>query len=427
MFRQLRRKFIGLSMLSVLIVLTLIMGAVNLINYRSMTKSADQKLVLLAGQGGRFGSKPPEDKPPGDFDAETPFSSRYFSVNLSANNQVTASDTDHIAAINAEQAASYAQKLASGGLPRQGYLGRYRYLLQEKSADQGKSKSDSQSQDKKTDSSDTTARTYYFLDTQPQMQSFYSFLYGSLAAGAGGLLFVFLLLLPASRRAVGPIVESYSKQRQFITDASHELKTPLAVLAANNEVIEMDYGTSEWTVSNHRQIDRLNALVEKLVFLSRMEEEGPRLTIEKVDFSQMVLEAAESFDAPARASGRSLTISVAPSISLECDPASMQQLLNLLLDNALKYSDQGGSIEVTLASTAKGKLLTIRNTVDSIPQGDLSRLFERFYRLDSSRNSKTGGYGIGLAVAKAIVKTHKGKITATSPDGKSVIFTVILP
>ena len=189
----------------------------------------------------------------------------------------------------------------------------------------------------------------------------------------------------------------------------------------------MDYGTSEWTVSNHRQIDRLNALVEKLVLLSRMEEEGSRLAIEKIDFSQMVLEAAESFDAPARTRGRSLTISVAPSISLECDPASMQQLLSLLLDNALKYSDQGGSIEVTLASTAKGKLLTIRNTVDSIPQGDLSRLFERFYRLDSSRNSKTGGYGIGLAVAKAIVKTHKGKITATSPDGKSVIFTVLLP
>lgn len=427
MFRQLRRKFIGLSMLSVLIVLTLIMGTVNLINYQSITTSADQKLALLAGQGGHFGSKPPEDKPPGDFDAETPFSSRYFSVGLSSDNQVTASDTDHIAAINAEQAASYAQKLASEGLPRQGYLGRYRYLLQEKSTGQDGSKPDSQNRDRQAISSDTTARTYYFLDTKPQMQSFYSFLCGSLAVGAGGLLLVFLLLLPASKRAVGPIVESYMKQRQFITDANHELKTPLAVLAANNEVIEMDYGRSEWTVSNHRQIDRLNALVEKLVFLSRMEEENPRLTVEKIDFSQMVLEAAESFDAPARTSGRSLTISVAPSISLECDPASMQQLLNLLLDNALKYSDRGGSIEVTLSSTSRGKLLTIRNTVASIPQGDLSRLFERFYRLDSSRNTKTGGYGIGLAVAKAIVKTHRGKITAMSPDGKSVIFTVLLP
>lgn len=406
MFRKLRRKFIGLSMLSVLLVLSLIMGAVNLINYRSMTRSADEKLSLLASQGGRFGDKPPGGRPPGDFDAETPFSSRYFSVSLSSDNRVISSDTDHIAAIDADQAVSYAQKLAAKGLPRQGYLGRYRYLLRE---------------------ADTSARTYYFLDTQPQRQSFYSFLYGSLAAGAGGLFLVFLLLLPASVWAVGPIVESYNKQKQFITDANHELKTPLAVLAANNEVIEMDCGASEWTASNRRQINRLSSLVEKLVFLSRMDEESPRINIEEVDFSQMVLEAAESFDAPARTGGRSLTINVTPSISLECDPASMQQLLSLLLDNALKYSDEGGSIEVSLSSTARGKLLTIRNTVSSIPQGDLSRLFERFYRLDSSRNSKTGGYGIGLAVAKAIVKTHKGKITAASPDGKSVIFTVLLP
>lgn len=427
MFRKLRRKFIGLSMLSVLLVLSLIMGAVNLINYRSMTRSADEKLSLLASQGGRFSDKPPGGRPPGDFDAETPFSSRYFSVSLSSDNRVISSDTDHIAAIDADQAVSYAQKLAAKGLPRQGYLGRYRYLLREADTNSAASESGRQTKSAQGDSSATVARTYYFLDTQTQRQSFYSFLYGSLAAGAGGLFLVFLLLLPASVWAVGPIVESYNKQKQFITDANHELKTPLAVLAANNEVIEMDWGASEWTASNRRQINRLSSLVEKLVFLSRMDEESPRINIEEVDFSQMVLEAAESFDAPARTGGRSLTINVAPSISLECDPASMQQLLSLLLDNALKYSDEGGSIEVSLSSTARGKLLTIRNTVSSIPQGDLSRLFERFYRLDSSRNSKTGGYGIGLAVAKAIVKTHKGKITAASPDGKSVIFTVLLP
>ena len=144
-------------------------------------------------------------------------------------------------------------------------------------------------------------------------------------------------------------------------------------------------------------------------------------------FSDMVEETAHSFLAPAKQQNKSLTLSVEPMLSLCGDEKALSQLVTILLDNALKHSDEGGHITISLSHSGKSVRLTVENTSAPIDAGQLPQLFDRFYRGDRSRSSQTGGYGIGLSIAKAIVQAHKGKITAASRDGNSVLITVTLP
>lgn len=229
-----------------------------------------------------------------------------------------------------------------------------------------------------------------------------------------------------SRLAVKPFAESYQKQKRFITDASHEIKTPLTIIDANTEVLNMEYGENEWLKSTSNQVKRLTKLTERLVFLSRMDEE--REVLQKTDFSisDAVYEAARSFKAMAKSQNKTLNISVQPNVSYYGDESSIIRLVFLLLENAMKYSDDEGTVSLKFCTNGKNKVLSVKNTVAEIQKGKLDMLFDRFYRIDMSRNSQTGGFGIGLSVAKAIVNAHKGKITAVSSDGKSIEITAVL-
>ena len=226
--------------------------------------------------------------------------------------------------------------------------------------------------------------------------------------------------------AVKPFAESYQKQKRFITDASHEIKTPLTIIDANTEVLNMKYGENEWLKSTSNQVKRLTKLTERLVFLSRMDEE--REVLQKTDFSisDAVYEAARSFKAMAKSQNKTLNISVQPNVSYYGDESSIIRLVSLLLENAMKYSDDEGTVSLKFCTNGKNKVLSVKNTVAEIQKGKLDMLFDRFYRIDKSRNSQTGGFGIGLSVAKAIVNAHKGKITAVSTDGKSIEITAVL-
>ena len=241
------------------------------------------------------------------------------------------------------------------------------------------------------------------------------------------MLLVFLLVFFISKIVVKPIADSYEKQKRFITDAGHEIKTPLAIIDANTEVLEMEQGESEWTASIKNQVNRLSSLTERLIFLSKMDEETIIFSMEEFSLSGLISDMAASFQAVAKAQEKVLQLEIEQGVFYYGNESSFRQLLSILIDNAMKYSNPYGNITLSLHQSERKVEFMISNTVDQVPQGNLDRLFERFYRLDSSRNSETGGYGLGLSAAKAIIIAHKGKITAWSANGKLISFLIVLP
>lgn len=237
-----------------------------------------------------------------------------------------------------------------------------------------------------------------------------------------------ILLLLLSKRIVRPVAESYEKQKQFITDAGHELKTPLTIIGADADLAEMECGENQWIQDIRRQTQRLTELTQDLIYLSRMEEEG--LSLQSIDFplSDVAEEMAHSFLPLAQNQGKRLEIAVQPMLSFRGDEKSIRQLCSILLDNALKYSPQEGELLFRLEKQGKNILLSVSNTTSQpIKKEELCHLFDRFYRTDPSRNSQTGGYGLGLSIARSIVTAHKGKIRAESPQESVLTIQVTLP
>ena len=422
--RRLRRKFILVAMGAVTVVLTLIIAGINIVNYSHVCKMADARLdYILAGKDGIDWGDEPKAEPANGKDAgdsqagirirhfegmtaESPFDTRYFTVTIDAG-QVADVNTARIAAVGAKRAASIAAKLHSKGWVS-GFSGNYRYT---------------------TDVQDDET-TYVFVDCSRELASFYSFLSASVAISCIGWLAVLAIVTAASGAVIRPMVESYSKQKRFITDASHEIKTPLAVIDAANEVQEIESGESEWTQSIHEQVARLTALTERLVFLARMDEGSAGFTMASIDLSEAVDKAAAPFESVVVSRGKRLSMSVATGVRAHADAAAVTQVVELLLDNATRYASEDSVIELSLRAVSRGAgkgsaELVVSNAVDELPEGDLDRLFDRFYRADVSRNSKTGGSGVGLSVVRAIAEAHGGSATVSGHDHQ-ITFTVRL-
>lgn len=419
MIRSLRKKFIVTAMLSVFAALLLIVGGINVVSYANVVKNAGIRMDFLAGDTDqKFPPMLPDGEKRGDKDLqrevpfffggnrlteEAPYDSRYFTVQFNAAGQATSVNTGKIAAVDTAEAQEMAAALYAKGKTA-GFTGSYRYRAE----------------------TNDTGTLYIFLDCSRELNTFYAFLTASVGASLGGMLLFFLLILFFTKMALKPAEESYEKQKRFITDASHEIKTPLAVIGAAAEVIELDAGESEWTESIRHQIGRLSSLTEKLVLLSRMDEESYRPETREFSLSDTVRETAESFLPVAQERGKKYEINVEEGVSYTGDPDGIRQVTSLLVDNAMKYSDENGTVRVTLAKSGKNRVLSVYNTVEAIEKGDHKEFFERFYRADASRSSASGGHGIGLSVAKAVVERHKGKITAGSADGKSVELRCVL-
>lgn len=426
--RRLRRKFVLVAMGAVTVVLAFIIAGINIVNYTHVCKMADARLgYIMAGMDGIDWEDEPKIESGNDggtnagmvadgvragvlvghfegMTAESPFDTRYFTVTL-VEGQVVDVNIDRIAAVSAKRAARIASKLDSKGLTS-GFSGNYRYTT--------------------TAEGDETA--YVFVDCTRELTSFHSFLSASVAISCIGWLAVLAIVAVASGAVIRPMVESYSKQKRFITDASHEIKTPLAVIDAANEVQEIESGESEWTQSIHEQVARLTALTERLVFLARMDEGSAGFTMASIDLSEAVDKAAAPFKSVAVSRGKRLSTSIATDVWAHADAAAVAQVVELLLDNATRYASEGSVIELSLRAVSRGKgkgtaELVVSNAVDELPEGDLDRLFDRFYRVDVSRSSKTGGSGVGLSVVRAIAEAHGGAASVCG-HGNQITFTV---
>lgn len=411
MIRVLRRRLIAVSMLSLLTVLAIIVTAVNVINYQQVAQEADGVLAMLAEGDGRFPVAEPGGKPMGDrspnkrpqLSPEMPYETRFFTVLLHSDGTVLSSELSHIAAVDEQAATQMATKVVSG-TRRSGYHGNYRYTV--------------------VDRVDGTL--VIFLDCTRSLSHFRDFLGISCLIAVIGLAAVFLLIWLLSGRIVKPLLQAHEKQRQFITDAGHEIKTPITIIDADAELLEMELGDNEWLQDIRQQVKRLGDLTGDLIFLSRMDEEQKKLQVIDFPLSDVVSETAGSFQAPAKREGKVLTLTVEPMLTLCGDEKSIRQLVSILMDNAVKYTDEGGSIDLTLRLQGKTAVLTVSNTCCGMTTAETDKLFDRFYRTDRSRNSSTGGYGIGLSIAKAVVNAHKGKITAAK-DGDRLVLTATLP
>ena len=248
-------------------------------------------------------------------------------------------------------------------------------------------------------------------------------------ASLGGILLAWLLVTLFSRKAVEPTLRNMEQQKRFITDASHELKTPLTVISTNMELLQMELPENQWIRSTQKQTGILRKLVDELVYLSRMEEENPTLTLEPLPLQELIPEAAEPFQAMAEYQGREMTLEVEANLTVIGDRSSIQRLISTLCDNAVKYASGEGPIRITARGEGKHAILEISNPVsEPLSREQCDHLFDRFYRADPSRSKgKHSGFGIGLAIAAAIVEKHGGRISAAISSADRFMFTCLLP
>lgn len=266
-----------------------------------------------------------------------------------------------------------------------------------------------------------------FADTSQERDSMHELLKNALLVGAAALALVFLASIFLARRAVRPVEEAWTRQRQFVGDASHELKTPLTVILSNADMILSHPGAdaARWAGNIKAEGDRMKDLVQQLLALARSDDGAASPVFETVDLSALLADEALTFEPLAFESGHELLYDdVAPGVFLAGDRAGLTQLCGILLDNACKYASPGGRIWVSLRPAGKSARLTVANEGEPIAPEDLSRIFQRFYRADPSRHGE--GHGLGLAIASRVVEQHKGRVWAESAGGRNS-FIVTLP
>lgn len=432
MIENLRKKFILVAMASTFAVLVIIMGMLHFLNYRRLVDRADEVIEYLAENHGDFGEhfledtvfQDPEETESEesvsetdssnrtgkknrnsnrkkkadkgrfrrrDFDAEMPFSTRFFTVTFDSEGEIRKINVRKIAAVTEIEAEELVTEVMHRGRDK-GFVDVYRY---------GKVDTDN-------------GFMILFVDRRQELTGYRNLLWFSTLTSLLGLLLVFILVLIFSKIVFRPVEESYRRQKQFITDASHELKTPLAIIDANTEVLEMTEGENQWTESTRKQVKRLNELTQSLVTLTRLDEKGTEIETQRFCLSETLEDLVWEFEPLAESKEKQLKSDVYRDLYLQGDEQKIRQLIGILLDNAIKYSLPQSEISVSLWKKGRKLFLSVENDCEEMPQENMDVLFERFYRLDQSRNSQSGGSGIGLSIAKAIVEAHRGRIHAVS-------------
>ena len=229
------------------------------------------------------------------------------------------------------------------------------------------------------------------------------------------------------RRMLQPVQASFDRQKQFVWDASHEFKTPLAVISANAEVLKSEIGPNEYLGYIQSEVKRTDNLVQNLLTLARMDKGTVAAEMKRFNLSDALMGVALPFESTVFEAGRTLETDIPENVLIRGDEAMLQQLAVILLSNALKYSNEGGRIRLSLAQKGRGAVITVYNTGPGIAPENLERIFDRFYREDLSHSSEVAGNGLGLAIARNIAQAHKGHIRAESHFGRDATFIVTLP
>ena len=409
MFRKLRLRFIAIASLAILIVLFSVVGVLNSVRYIQTVNEINKILTLISDNGGTFPSVSIATSELGDtVSVDTLFQYRFFSAVVDKDGNITSLNLSSISDLTDKQVENYLIKINKSGDTRGDFRYNnhtYSYLV--------------------TDESDDST-LIVVLDSTNQVEENITLVHLSLWMSGVSFAFFFLMVSIFSGRVIEPFIRNYERQRRFITNAGHELKTPLAIISANNELVEMMNGESEWTKSTNDQVERMTGLINSLVAMARLEEQ-PEVVLTDLNFSAIAEDAAEDFKGPVIKDGKQFVMEIQPDIHVKAEEKSLFELVTLLVDNANKYCDTGGTVSVKLskANRLSKARLEISNTYAEGKNVDYSKFFERFYREDESHNNKKSGYGIGLSMAQTMVKLFKGSISV-SYSGDTITFLVSL-
>lgn len=412
MLKSLRKRFIRIVYMALVLLVSVQIICVNAVNILQKDSEVKDILHIIAENDGVIPSNSSTDGYVSSFlnpfkrvqiTIETPYSTRYFVVKLRGN-VVTDMSTHNIAAVSDADAFEFASRVYNTGQPGYGFVDTYRYYYT-------------------LDSSKGTAMMV-FIDVEKDMSSTMKFASISCLIAIVSMILLVFPVFFFSRRAMRPLQRSLEKQRQFITDAGHELKTPIAIISADADVLEMTQGENEWITSIKNQTVRLDRLVKNLVTLSKLEEEKAKPDFTVFDLSAAVKETAENFETLAKANGVEFIYNIAPSVKLRANETEIKQLVSILCDNAVKYTTEHGIIKVSVYKSGKNVCIDMYNDCEDIAEEKLDTLFDRFYRADSSRSRETGGYGIGLSIAQVTVQRNRGTIKAVKTKPCSITFKI---
>lgn len=402
MIKKLRWKFIAVAMISIIVVLMAIIGTITLINYNKTVDNIDKVLTVLVDNNGKFddldfgddnlentdGSNNKDNlnhqKDHGEFTKETPYWTRFFSVKFTNSNLDPAVDTSMIASVSKEEAIDMAKETIDSN-SMIGFYGAYRYKV--KIADDFK--------------------LVVFVDCTKEMRSIRYFVFTGTWISLVGIIAVFIIVFIFSKIVFNPVKRTYDKQKRFVTNAAHELKTPLTIISANNELIDAQYNSLDETQAIDKQVKKLTIMINNLTLLSKLDEEDKNVDLkEKVDLTKLSNDLIEPFKVIFESRNIKFNFFVDDNCYIKGNTNLISQLLSLLIDNANKYALTYIDFEVRIV----GKYVELKTSNDAdIDEKNPNLLLERFYRNDKARG-KIEGSGIGLSVVNEIVKLHKGTI-----------------
>lgn len=408
MIDTLRKKMILICCSAVLVVFALIFGAISIISHQQLSRNMDMMTDRISEGNGVFrpfdqnNPKPPGmDRYPDFFTEETPFSTRFFTVWLAEDGKIIGVNLEAVSSVSKEDASEYARNVIQEGDTR-GWLGSFRYKVYDTVRGKG----------------------IVFVDGSMNRSMTHTLLWTAAAVLLFCMLIISVVIIAVSKRVVRPIAQSYEKQKQFITDANHELKTPLTLILTNLDIVESELGHSEWLDDIRTEGQRMSALVSQLTALSRMDEGDSQLMEVGFSLSEVCSDTVSEFASLIDSKGLTMTAFIQPELQMHGDEGAIRRLVSILLDNAVKYCDYGGDISLTLEGLRQ-KELRVENACAGVDNMQLSRLFDRFYREDKARTAGTS-FGIGLSLAKAIAEKHHGEIKAYKAGLGRIGFRVTL-
>ena len=407
MFKQLQKSFVKSAMLSFTAVLLVVLVAVNVVNYRQTVNQVDRLVTMLVDNDGTFpdasegwmGPKehPEHGMPKGmEFRKDDQMATRYAVVRV-ANNAVQSVDRTHLVSLDEEALKELGLRIAQGTSTK-GWEGSLRYQVA------------------KTDA----GAMVVLVDANKETQQISRLMMVTGAVFILCLAVVYVLVRLVSKRAIRPFVENVERQQQFIANASHEIKTPLAVLSANTDLLAMMGTEAKFVDSNKRQIKRMNSLVEQMLILSRYDEGEAAATKEEVDLVAVTKTIVEEILPVLNEKGLQVEFTGEAQTIVTTNKSAMTELIRILLDNAMKYTVG----EPVITVEAKRNQLAIGNETEPMTQEQVNQIFDRFYRVDSSRNRTTGGSGLGLSIAQKIAETNDVQLTAELPSETQIRFVI---